>query len=79
MAQICRIGHDHQATFQVIVVFILAVVLVFGIASGDTRQKKLPHGQYTSDPIFLKTDSGPPIKLLVGGLIRSAPTPLSPL
>ena len=38
------------------------------------------HGQYTSDPqfFFFFTDSEPPIKLLLGGLIRGAPTPPNP-
>ena len=48
MAQIRRIGHDHQELFWHLVV----VVLLLGISSGDTRQK-----QATTWPIYL----GPPI------------------
>ena len=49
MAQIHRIGHDHQAPFQVV------VVVFVPISSGDMRQK--PHGQYSSDPNIV-TDFG---------------------
>ena len=34
-------------------------------------------GQYTSDPQYF-TDSGPPIKLPLGGMIRGAPDPPNP-
>ena len=55
MAKIRRIGHDHQAPFQVLVLVVL-VVLVLGISSGDTRRK-----QTTTWPIYLR----PPIFLQI--------------
>ena len=56
MAKIRRIGHDHQAPFQVLVVVHLL------ISSGDRRQK-----QTTTWPTYLRThflcaDSGPLVK-----------------
>ena len=39
MAKIRRIGHDHHAPFQVVV--LVLVVLVVVISSGDTRRKQV--------------------------------------
>ena len=53
MAQICRIGHDHQAPFQVLLVLVL--VLLLGISSGDTRRKLTTTWPiYPRPPIFLQ-------------------------
>ena len=51
----------------------ILVVLVQGQAVTQGKNK-LPHGQYTSDPNIF-TDSGPPIKRPIGGLIKGAPDP----
>ena len=70
MAKIRRIGHDHHAHFQVV----LVVVTNQAVTRGEN---KLPHEYYTLDPQIF-TDSEPPIKLLIGGLIRGAPDPPLP-
>ena len=50
---------------------LLLVLLLFGYQAVTKSKNKLPHGQYTSEPNIF-TDSGPSIKLLVGGWIRDA-------
>ena len=47
MAQIHRIGHDHQAPFWCVV-----LVLVLGYKAVTRGENKLPHGQYTLDPQY---------------------------
>ena len=58
MANICKIGHDHQAPFQVVVLVVLVVVQGQAVKQG---KNKLPHGQYIPDPQYFP-DSGSPIK-----------------
>ena len=51
MAKIRRIGHDHQAPFQVLVL----VLVVLGISSSDTRRKQTTTWPiYPRPPIFLQ-------------------------
>ena len=70
MAEIQRIGHDHQALF-----FLFLFVL-------DLKQwhkaKTSCHLNILPRTPKIFTDSEPPIKWLIGGLIRGAPDPLTP-
>ena len=75
MAKIGRIGHDHQALFQILHVVVLVVLLL--ISGGDTRQKQTTTWPiYLRPPRFLKILD--PYKMTSKGPIRSAPTPLNP-
>ena len=49
MAQTCRIGHDHQAHFWVVLLLVVLVVQGQAVTQGEN---KLPHGQYTLDPQY---------------------------
>ena len=67
IAKIRRIGHDHHTPVQV-------VVNVLDNQAVTQGENKLPHG---TPNIFIDSES--PIELLLGGLMRGAPDPLTPL
>ena len=67
IAQIRRIGHDHQAPFWHLVVVLFVFVLRNKAVRGG--ENKLPHGQYTLDPNIF-TDSEPPNNIYMLSTIR---------
>ena len=69
MAKIRRIGHDHQAPF----ILLLGRIKRWHEAKTSCHMNNIPR----TPKIF--TDSEPPIKWIIGGLIRGAPTPLTPI
>ena len=71
MAKIQRIGNDYQAACW--------HLLVVGNQAVTRGKNKPPHAQYTLNPKYFLTESESHIKLLLGRLIRSAPTLLTPL
>ena len=73
MVKIRRIGHDHQAPFW----HVLLLLLLSANQAVTRGENKLPHAQYTSEPQDF-AESEPPIKLLLGGLIRCGPNPSNP-
>ena len=53
------------------------MLLLLGDLAVTRGENKLPHAQYTLEPKPF-TEYEPPIKLLLGGLIRGAPHPPNP-
>ena len=80
MAQIRRIGHDHQTPFWHVVVVLL--LLLVEVSSGDAKQKQAATCTIHLGPIYFYRFWTPYIKMPISatnvGLIKCAPKPSDP-